>query len=66
MDAAVESGRHQVPEMRGVRCLSTLNTNRFSPGVENGRDGTVAPVSRDQILRRERSQGKTVFSMFIS
>ena len=25
------------------------------------RDGTVEPVSRDQILRRERAQGKMIF-----
>ena len=37
-------------------CVST----RFSLGVENERaegDGTAEPVSRDQILRRERGQG---------
>ena len=26
------------------------------------RDGTVEPVSRDQILRRERGQGNIIFS----
>ena len=28
------------------------------------RDGTAEPVSRDQILRRERGQGKFIFSLF--
>ena len=36
-------------------------TTRFSLSVENERltwDGTAEPVSRDQIFRRERGQGK--------
>ena len=28
------------------------------------RDGTAEPVSRDQILRRERGRGKFIFSLF--
>ena len=28
------------------------------------RDGTAEPVSRDQVLRRVRGQGKCIFSLF--
>ena len=37
---------------------------RFSLSMEMSRltrDGTAEPVSRDQILRRERGQGNTIF-----
>ena len=43
----------------GIPRVST----RFSLSVENeqtGADGTAKPVSRDQILRREREQGNTL------
>ena len=49
MDAAAELGRNPV---------------RFSLSMEISRlawDGTAEPVSRDQILRRERGQGKNIF-----
>ena len=47
MDAAAEIGRNPV-------------STRFSLSMEMSRltrDGTAKPVSRDQILRRERGQG---------
>ena len=47
MDAAAERGRNPV-------------STRFSLSMEMSRltrDGTAEPVSRDQILRRERGQG---------
>ena len=53
MDAAAES--------RGIPYVST----RFSLSMEMSRltrDGTAEPVSRDQILRRERGQGNIHFS----
>ena len=52
MDAAAEFGRNLV--------VST----RFSLGMEMSRltrDGTAEPVSRDQILRRERGQDNIDF-----
>ena len=52
MDAAAELGRnpvskHQIQPEFGVSRLT--------------RDGTAEPVSRDQILRRERRQGNIYF-----
>ena len=50
MDAAAELGRNPVSKHR----------TRFSLNMEMSRlarDGTAEPVSRDQILRRERGQG---------
>ena len=53
MDAAAEPGRKPV------------SNNRFSLSLENKqrlpRDWTAEPVSRDQILRRERGQGNIHF-----
>ena len=52
MDAAAELGRNPVSK------------NRFSLSMEMSRltrDGTAEPVSRDQILRRERGQGNINF-----
>ena len=52
MDAAAELGRNPV--------MST----RFSLSMEMSRltrDGTAEPVSRDQVLRRERGQGNIHF-----
>ena len=54
MDAAAELGRNPV---------STVRT-RFSLSIEVGRlmrNWTAEPVSRDQILRRERGQGNIIF-----
>ena len=51
MDAAAELGRDSV-------------STRFSLSMEMSRltrDGTAEPVSRDQILRRERGQGIFIF-----
>ena len=51
MDAAAEIGRNPA-------------RTRFSLSIEMSRlarDGTAEPVSRDQILRRERGQGNTHF-----
>ena len=53
MDAVAEIGRNPVK-------VST----RFSLSMEMNfltRDGTAEPVSRDQILRRERGQGNIHF-----
>ena len=46
--------------------IPQLNTTRFSPTMEMSRlarDGTAEPVSRDQILRRERTrtEGNIIF-----
>ena len=55
MDAAAELGgnpvsKHQIqPEYRDEQ-------------ADAARDGTAEPVSRDQILRRERGQGNIIFS----
>ena len=42
-----------------------LSRTTVSPSVEieqaDAENGTTEPVSRDQILRRERGQGKTIF-----
>ena len=54
MDAAAELGRNPVSKHQ-----------IFSPTMEMSRltrDGTAEPVSRDQILRRERGQGNIHFS----
>ena len=51
MDAAAESGKNPA-------------STRFSLSVEMSRltrDGTAEPVSRDQLLRRERGQGNIEF-----
>ena len=51
MDAAAELGRNPV-------------STRFSLSMEMSRltrDGTAEPVSRNQILRRERGQGSINF-----
>ena len=52
MDAAAELGRDPVSKYQ------------IQPGMEMSsltRDGIVEPVSRDQILRRERGQGNIPF-----
>ena len=52
MDAVAESGRNLV------------STHHIQPEYGDGRltrDGTVEPVSRDQIFRRERGQGNNNF-----
>ena len=54
MDVAAELGRNVVSK----------HQIRFSLKMEMGRltrDGTAEPVSRDQILRRERGQGNIYF-----
>ena len=51
MDAAAEIGKNSV-------------STRFSLSIEMSRltrDGTAEPVSKDQILRRERRQGNMHF-----
>ena len=43
---------------------ASINNTRFSLRMEMNRltqDGTAEPVSRDQILRRERGQGNIHF-----
>ena len=54
MDVAAELGRNPVSKCT-IFSLST-EMSRLT------RDGTAEPVSRDQILRRERGQGKNHFS----
>ena len=51
MDAAAELKRNPV----STRFSLSMEMNRLT------RDGTAAPVSRDQILRRERGQGSINF-----
>ena len=58
MDAVAESERNDP--------VSKHQPIRFNLSVENeqtdaGRDGTTKPVSREQILRRERGQGNIRF-----
>ena len=53
MDTAAELGRSPVS-----RFILSMEMSRLT------RDGTVEPVSRDQILRREREQGKNTFFLF--
>ena len=54
MDAAAESGRNPVRKKNTKFSLS-MEMSRLT------RDGTAEPVSRDQILRRERGQGNIIF-----
>ena len=49
--AVAESGRNSVRK-------------RADDMSELTRDGTVEPISRDQILRRERGQGNKYFFLF--
>ena len=49
MDAAAELGRN--PGKKALDSAWSMEMSRLT------RDGTAEPVSRDQILRRERSQG---------
>ena len=51
MDAAAELGRNSV----SIRCSLSMEMSRLM------RDGTVEPVSRDQILRHARGQGNINF-----
>ena len=54
MDSAAEIGRNSVKKV----------STRFSASMEMSRltrDGTTEPVSRNQILRRERGQGNIRF-----
>ena len=58
MDSVAESGRKE---------RSPRGSTRFNLSVKNERlswDGTAKPVSRDQILSRERRRGK-LFSWLI-
>ena len=51
MGAAAELGRNSVVSKHQIHSLS-MELRRLT------RDGTAEPVSRDQILRHERGQGK--------
>ena len=53
MDTAAENGRNPVSKHQ-IQHVS-MEMSRLK------RDGTAEPVSRDQILRRERGQGKFYF-----
>ena len=54
MDAAAELGRN--PVSKHIFSLSIMAMSRLT------RDGTAEPISRDQILRRERGQGNIYFT----
>ena len=54
MDTAAEIGRNPV-------CKHHIQPEYGDEQVEAGRDGTPEPISRDQILRRERGQGNIHF-----
>ena len=56
-DAATESGRNPVSKHQPIRFNLSVENER----ADAGRDGKAEPVSRDQISRRERGQGKTHF-----
>ena len=53
MDAVAELGRN--PSSKHHIFILSMEMNRLM------RDGTAEPVSRDQILRRERGQGNINF-----
>ena len=53
MDAAAELGRDPVSKLQVQP--------EYGDASRLTRDGTAEPVSRDQILRRERGQGKILF-----
>ena len=51
--------------------MGTINMNRYSLGVDNerglrGRDRLAEPVSRGQVLRRERGQGNVKFPVHLA
>ena len=52
MDAAAELGRNPVVSRHQIRPVRSMEMSRLAQG------GTAESVSRDQILRRERGQGK--------
>ena len=54
MDAAAERGRNPVRK-KSTKFSLSMEMSRLT------RDGTAEPVSRDQILRRERGQGNFHF-----
>ena len=54
MDAAAEHGRNPVSKHQ---ISLSLEMSRLT------RDGTAEPVSRDQVLRRERDTEKFIFSV---
>ena len=54
MDAAAERGRNPVRK-KSTKFSLSMEMSRLT------RDGTAEPVSRDQILRRERGQGNIHF-----
>ena len=55
MDAAAELGRNPVSIYVSTRFSLSMEMSRVT------RNGTAEPVSRDQILRRERGQGNIHF-----
>ena len=55
MEAAVESGRNLVSKHQPIRFSLSVRVSGLTW------DGTAEPVSRDQILRRERRQGNIYF-----
>ena len=62
MDAAAETGRNLVSKHQPIRLSTDQSDQSDSARVRRisglTQDATAEPVSRDQILRRERGQGK--------
>ena len=59
------AGGLSVVNVIGTQLRGPIVSTRFSLSMEMSRlarDGTAEPVSRDQILRRERGQGNLHFS----
>ena len=55
MDAAAELRKNPISKHQPIRFSPSVKMSRLA------RDGTAEPVSRDQILRRERGQGNIHF-----
>ena len=55
MDAAAELGRNESDPRVSTRFSLSMEMRRLT------RDGTIEPVSQNQIPRRERGQGNIIF-----
>ena len=73
MNAVVESERNAIacPDKLGTGPMAVDGINKWTPSWKAreiprvsrlARDGTAEPVSREQIIRRERGQDKNIFS----
>ena len=65
MDAAAEIGRDLLSKHQRFSLGKGNEQADASLVIKKGRDGTAEPVSRNQILRRERGPGNVHFSLFI-